>query len=55
MVASVEASVERRGSSSLPPGTILKHIAMPFRGGDHKESSVFQYGRDTREWVGPPR
>jgi hypothetical protein len=24
--------------------TILKHIAMLFRGSDHKESSVFQYG-----------
>jgi hypothetical protein len=26
----------------------LKHIAMPFRGGDHKESSVFQYGLESK-------
>ena len=44
----LEAIVVRRASSSLALGTILKHIAMPFRGGDHKESSVFQYGRETR-------
>lgn len=29
-------------------GTILKHIAMLFRGSDHKESSVFQYGFESR-------
>ena len=43
----LEASAEMRESSSLSPGTILKHIAMPFRGGDQKESSVFQYGSPT--------
>ncbi len=40
----LEADAERRVSSSLTLGTILKHIAMLFRGSDQKESSVFQYG-----------
>ena len=39
-------------SSNLVRCTILKHIAMPFRGGDHKESSVFQYGNVARSGFG---
>ena len=35
-------------SSNLVRCTILKHIAMLFRGSDHKESSVLQYGNVAR-------
>ena len=47
----LEARAEMRESSSLSPGTILKHIAMLFRGSDHKESSVFQYDKNSNMTV----
>ena len=46
--AGVKRDHNRLGGSSPYIEAILKHIAMPFRGGDHKESSVLQYGRETR-------
>jgi hypothetical protein len=42
--AGVKRDHNRLGGSSPYIEAILKHIAMPFRGGDYKESSVLQYG-----------